>query len=57
MTLVALLVAKPVGIAALVAGLLKSPRAPQFTAHFPQLCDFSHKALRVRLCFLFPKLR
>ena len=52
-TLGALLVAKPVAIAAVVAGLLKSSRAPLFVKLFPQLCDFSHKALRVCGLFFF----
>ena len=39
-----LLVAKPAIVAAIVAPLLRSSRRNFLVAHFPSLCDFSHKS-------------
>ena len=44
-TLLTLLLWKPLILAVLVALLLKSPRAPYLAASFPGLCDFSHRNL------------
>jgi hypothetical protein len=56
-TLLTLLIWKPLIMAVLVGLLLKSPRAPFLAASFPGLCDFSHlsslpfaERCRIQLC-------